>query len=60
MQHANRTGRNRGVAVAAAKPEQQDNGRHQMAVLSLAGLAYTLILMAQDIGPNALQLMLTR
>jgi hypothetical protein len=57
---ANRTGQNRVVAIAATRPARQDSGLREIAFLSLAGLIFALIMMAQGIGPNALQLMIAQ
>ncbi len=53
MQHANPTSQNREVAMVAIAPAPQNEGFIEVAILSLIGLAFTLIMIAQGIFPDA-------
>ena len=46
MQHANPTGENRKIEIAVAKPAPRSDGLIEIAILSLAGLAFTLMMIA--------------
>ncbi len=58
MQRVNPLGRNR-KAVAARAP-RESAGFIEIAIVSLAGLTMAVVLIAQNIGPDALQLMLSQ
>jgi len=58
MQRANPLVRNR-KAVAARAP-REPAGLIEVAILSLVGLAVAVMLIAQNTGPDALQLMMSQ
>ena len=53
MQRANSTGKNGTVTIVAAKPAPEGEGFMEIAILSLAGLTFALIMIAQGVFPDA-------
>jgi len=53
MQHANPADQNREVAIVVTAPAPQNEGFIEVAILSLIGLTFTLIMIAQGFFPDA-------
>jgi hypothetical protein len=58
QQQANSGAQERKVAIVTENAARQSDGLMEIAILALAGLAVTIILIAHGIGPDAGQLVL--
>ena len=58
MQHANRTGQPRVIAIATVREAEEESTIFEVAMLSLAGLAFTLFTIAHGFGLDFAQLTL--